>query len=233
MSHTFDFKKQLAFSRGVSEAEYPDAIRSLIPGCELVVEPSVEMNKLGVDYVATLRRGATVFVDVKRREKGCSQFWKRSPKSGILEPELALELWSVRPGENRLGIAGWTLDESKLTDYTFHVFDPSDTGDVFLFPFQLLRSSFVKNLKLWRKLHPPKIQSSGAWESECLFVPAGKVIDAIHAEMWRNDAALTQADNPRTSLEKGLITPEHRSDLVDRYGCVEPGTEDAIDFEEL
>lgn len=227
MSNEFDFNERLEFSRGETDSVYPDAIKSLLPGCEKVEEPSVEMNKLGVDFVATLRRGAQLFIDVKRRDKGCSKHWKRSPRTGSVDPEVSLEIWSVKPTADRAGIAGWTLDESKITDYTFHVFDPSDSRESFLLPFQLLRVSFIKNFQSWVRQYSHGVQSSGGWESECLFVPASTVLGAIQLQMRLSDLGLPEiARTP--SIELGLIDDKHRADLL-AMGCVEPGTEDPIE----
>ena len=175
----FDFEERLAFSKGFRSERDEMTIRNLISGCIEVRTAPKSMDLVGVDYIATLRRGATLNVDVKAREVGCSQFWSKG------EPELSLEIWSVKPENGNIGKAGWTLDESKVTDYTLHVFDPSDTDEVFLLPFQLLRMAFRKYLPVWSRHCRVASQSSngGQWLSQCVFVRAWCVIDAITAEM--------------------------------------------------
>jgi hypothetical protein len=188
-----DWEQKLAFSSGVTESTHPDTIMKLLgDSCVRVEKNNASGNDGGVDFRAYLRRGSQLNIDVKAREKGCSRYWKACPLFGIaLEPEFALETWSVI--ENRewgiQPVVGWTLDESKDTDYTLHLFDPNDTPEVFLLPFQLLRMSFRKNLFPWirqfqvsRQFTPPKNGRMG-WESECVFVPAAIVLDAIRQEM--------------------------------------------------
>lgn len=190
MADVYSFSEKLQYSRGVSESTHPETIRKLIAGCVSVSKAPLELDRLGIDYVAELRRGAKVNIDLKSRDKGCSRHWRpvNPIYSTAREPELALEIWSVRPSDrNPKGRVGWTLDESKLTDYTLHIFDHSDTREVFLLPFQLLRMAFIRNYKTWRKQFSKSngrdIQNSGTWESECVFVPAWMVLDAIADEM--------------------------------------------------
>jgi hypothetical protein len=165
-----DWEQKLAFSSGVTESTHPDTIMKLLgDSCVRVEKNNASGNDGGVDFRAYLRRGSQLNIDVK----------------------VALETWSVI--ENRewgiQPVVGWTLDESKDTDYTLHLFDPNDTPEVFLLPFQLLRMSFRKNLFPWirqfqvsRQFTPPKNGRMG-WESECVFVPAAIVLDAIRQEM--------------------------------------------------
>lgn len=185
MLNEYDFAERLAFSRGKAENTHPDTIRALVTGCVSVEKASESLDRQGIDFVATLRRGTKLNIDMKIRAEGCSQYWKAMPLFGIdlPEPELALETWSVCPSNGSPGKAGWTLNESKLTDFTLHVFDPRDSIEVFLLPFQLLRIAFRHNYHAWLKRFPIKRQSSITWESECVFVPGWHVMNAIAAEM--------------------------------------------------
>ena len=176
MKHSFTEK--LAFSRGVRQDTDIETIMALIPGCVGVIKTDIEQDKKGTDYIATLRQGAQILIDAKARAKGASQWWK---KDG---PELALETWSVMP-EGKYGKSfeqtklGWTLDESKETDLILFTFDEGDTDKVFLICFQLLRMAFLKNLKLWARLYKTGTQDSSSWQSQCVFVPASVVLNAI------------------------------------------------------
>lgn len=175
-----DFARKLAFSRGRTENTHPETIRKLIVGCESVRTVNINGDDNGIDFVATLRRGAELNIDLKAREP-CSRYWAERN-----EPELALETWSVCQDERHpKGRTGWTLDESKLTDYTLHVFDPADTTEVFLLPFQLLRMAFHRNLFGWRsKFRERKNRKRNeSWDSAFIPVPAWCVIGAIEAEM--------------------------------------------------
>jgi len=173
----FDFKQCLAFSYGVTQETHPETIKSLIPGCIMVDQSEINDDLSGIDFWATLRGGAKLRIDIKARSGGCSNYWI----SNI--PELALEKWSCIPQDGSPGKTGWTLDESKLTDYTLHVFDQIDTLEVFLLPFQLLRIAFRHNIKSWSNKYRSAKQNNGSWISECIFVPAPVVIQAISSEM--------------------------------------------------
>lgn len=179
--NVLDFDEQLQWSQGQTKESHPETIKSLLAGCVAVTKAPVELDVAGIDYVATLRRGATVNIDVKARSAGCSQYWDDG------EPELALEIWSVVPEDGLRGSAGWTLDEGKLTDYTLHVFDPSDTTQSFLLPFQLLRMAFRRHLTMWRSVYDVHYQRSHRhgrnWRSQCVMVPAVRVLSAVTCEM--------------------------------------------------
>ena len=124
MSREYDFAERLAFSRGIAETTHPDTIIKLIPGCVDVQRTSKTEDRRGIDFKAILRRGAELNIDIKSREKGCSKFWQPYRFGQGIEPELALEKYSVAPPsaiENPIveePKTGWTLDESKETDYT-------------------------------------------------------------------------------------------------------------------
>lgn len=169
---SYSFDERLAFSRGKRELTDIETLKTMIPGCITITKTDVKTDKLGIDYIATLRRGAEILIDAKARDKGASRFWKG-------EPDLALEKWSVIPDKGITGKVGWTLCEKKQTDMILFTFDPSDTQDVFLMSFQLLRIAFVRNITAWysRFNHAP--QNSFGWRSECVFVPVSVVFNAI------------------------------------------------------
>lgn len=173
--HNYEFHERLAFSLGVVAETCPDTIISLLPGCVAVRKTPVEIDKTGIDYIATLRRGSEIYIDHKVRSKGCSHFWHG-------EPEIAVELWSVMPVPGRPGVVGWTLDESKKTHYTLHTFHPDDSCNAYLLPFQLLRVAYYTNFTDWNRL-PGGIQNSGTWQSECHFIPVSLVLAEITKAM--------------------------------------------------
>jgi hypothetical protein len=172
-----EFSERLEFSKGARKTSDVETIRSLLPGCVSVLQSSVEMDKRGVDYIATLRRGAEVLIDAKAREKGCSRYWRG-------EPEVAIEIWSVMPTGKygkREGKAGWTFDESKITDAILYTYDPIDCDTAYFFPFQHLRMAAIRNISEWIKKFGSKTQDSGYWQSSAVFVPVGIVIEAIQS----------------------------------------------------
>lgn len=181
---SYAFQERFEFSNSNRSGDTEAIIMNVLDGCQSVERASIEQDKTGVDYWATLRGNARVAIDLKVREVGCSQYWRKSTdQPWISEPELALETWSVLPYGKSLGRVGWTLDESKATDYTLHLFDPSDSTTVFLLPFQLLRTAFRRNVSDWKQTYKLAAQNSGAWWSECVFVPADVVIQAINSVM--------------------------------------------------
>lgn len=174
---TYDFQERLQFSKGSRQETDCSTIMSLLDGCASVSVASEELDRIGVDYIATLRRGAEVYIDAKTRQPGCSKYWKG-------EPELAIEIWSVMPGGKfnmplQRAKAGWTLDESKRTDMILYTFDEQDSKIAYLMPFQSLRIAARRNYKLWMSKHKVDIQSSGTWQSMAVFVPSSHVIQAL------------------------------------------------------
>lgn len=197
----YAFAERLAWSKGKRADDDAETIHKLIPGCaEVAVAPTV-LDRLGIDYVATLRRGATLNIDTKTREVGVSRHWKSYELFGVLiEPELTIECYSIVPVHRGFqhpdtnsgdwcpeGAPGWTIDESKLTDYVLYLFDPSDTEECFLLPFQLLRMATIANWETWRgkfmRPHCRSEKNGRRWETESCYPPAWCVIDAVAAEM--------------------------------------------------
>lgn len=174
---THDFNSKLSFSLGEREKFDMDVLKGAIHGCVRVDKTDEQMDKQGIDYVATLRKGAKVFIDAKAREKGASRYWKHG------EPELALEKWSVCPSSMLTGKVGWTLNEANPVDLILYTFDTSDSRTFYLLPFQHLRMAFVKNCAAWQRKYMIKRQNSQHWQSEAVFVPASIVLQAITATM--------------------------------------------------
>lgn len=172
-----DWKQKFEFSRGANEAQDLEIIKSSIIGCVNVEKSSADMDKMGIDYVATLRNGALIYIDAKRREAGASRYWKHN------EPEFALETWSVMRSDKHDGKAGWTLSESSNVDMILYAFDNQDWDKCYLLPFQFLRMAFRKNFHEWTKKYHKKTQANNGWTSEAVFVPASVVLKAISEQM--------------------------------------------------
>lgn len=169
---TYDFAERLAFSIQANGRPFEKIIADTLPGVISVEPTDVAIDKTGIDFKAHLRRGAPINIDLKLRDFGCKKYWKQGE-------EITLEIWSVKPTKGNKGRAGWTLDESKLTHYTLHAYDIRDSGRVYLLPFQLLRKAFRTHFHEWLKEYKRDTQNSGKWESECVFVPAVVVLDAL------------------------------------------------------
>lgn len=211
---TSHFGRDIGFSKGRRQDTDLDTIRQWIPGATDIRIAHIDEERLGIDYVVTLREGATVHVDGKARRVGCSAHW-RCPVTRIAarrcrchacrdggDPEMALELWSVRPTYLPLdrdewtyhphnppeGVTGWTLSEEKETDAILFTFDPRDTPYCYLLPFQHLRVAFRRHYHVWQSRFESAVQRTtrrdGSWYySECLFVPARDVLYAVSALM--------------------------------------------------
>ena len=170
MDYCHDFRQKLAFSLGERERFDISHISKAISKCKEVKKTDAELDRAGVDYIATLEDGARIGIDAKAREKGASRYWKHG------EPELALEIWSV------CGIKkGWTLSTRSNVDMILYTFDKADCNKFYLLPFQQLRMAFERNGKQWCEKYSRKKQQSnkGAWQSEAVFVPASVVIKAV------------------------------------------------------
>jgi hypothetical protein len=170
----YDFNERLGFSKGRRQDNDLATIKTMIAGCDDVQIAPVDLDRQGVDYIATLRGKAQVLIDAKARDAGCSQHWHG-------EPELALEDWSVLPENGNAGKVGWTLDERKMSDLILFTFAPQDTPICYLISFQLLRIAFRQNCISWRGQYKKDIQDSGTWRSRCVFVPISVVFAAIQS----------------------------------------------------
>jgi hypothetical protein len=179
------------FSRGQRETTDLETLKAHIPGCVSVEKTGEALDRLHIDYVAYLRRGAVLHIDGKTRRKGAAKYWKafRPGRKGVAdgEPDLAIEVWSVTPQEEQVGRVGWTLDESSDTDLILYTFDSADTNEFFLLSFPLLRIAARQCYKSWLarfRDYPQYSRSSTGkvlWQSQCCFVPAQIVQDAIRS----------------------------------------------------
>lgn len=175
----YNFQNRLAMSKGARLDTDKETIHRLLDGCVSVETACTSLDKIGVDYVAKLRRGAKVYVDAKTRERGCSRYWNGCP-------EVAIEIWSVMPlGKYKTpperAKAGWTLDESKITDMILYIWHVQDSEIAYLLPFQNLRMATRKNIRNWMSKYKNDIQDSECWQSRAVFVPVNEVIQAVIA----------------------------------------------------
>jgi hypothetical protein len=87
--------------------------------------------------------------------------------------DLALETFS----DIGRSVPGWSRDETKQTDYICWYFET--TGRTVLMPFPMLCAVFMEKWQEWRETYRPRIQNSGRWRSECIFVPRSVIWEAI------------------------------------------------------
>jgi hypothetical protein len=164
--------QKLDFSMGENMKQDLIILKNAIAGCVDIRKTDEATDKTGIDYIATLRGGAIVNIDAKRREKGCSKYWDG-------QPEIALEKWSVVPDGNNKGKTGWTLNESASVDLILYTFDKTDCPASYLLPFQHLRLAFIEQYENWVERYGVKYQRNEGWKSCAVFVPIDKVLEAI------------------------------------------------------
>ena len=174
----YGFNDRMAISTGEQEKHDIAFLRHNISGCIDVRKTDPETDRIGIDYICTLRKGAVIYVDAKTRQKGASKYWKYG------EPELALEVWSVKPENGSSGKVGWTLNEASPVHKILYTFDPSDSEYYYLLDFQNLRMALCKHYKEWVKKYGLKEETSTSeqkqWSSVSIFVPASVVMEAMH-----------------------------------------------------
>lgn len=100
-----------------------------------VTKTPPEVDKTGIDYVARLlgRDTPPITVDVKRSAAGRARYWQ-SP----VNPDVAIELWSVAPDGDRQGVPGPLFRGTPLPHYWAYIFGDIP-GQVFMFPAESLR----------------------------------------------------------------------------------------------
>lgn len=182
-----DFAQTLAWSKGRRSDDDCATIANMLDGTATVAKCTDRaLDARGVDYVATLRRGARVLIDAKGRRRGAARFWRYG------EPELALETDSVITDYQHEWRIGWTLDESKVTDLILYHFE--DVDECYLIGFQHLRVALRRNYHLWTATYDWLYEDNRdpatgrEWRSRAVFVPASIVIGAV-AEVSSTRAA--------------------------------------------
>lgn len=171
-----DFQQNLEYSLGAQE-KFDINILKKIFNIDDIQKTTVEVDKTGIDYIATLRRGGTINIDAKTRKPGASKFWDYG------EPDLALEIYSSIPDGSYPGKIGWTLNEASEVDYVLYTFDKSDSDKFYFLPFQLLRNGFRQRYNEWTKKYFKKYQPNKGYLSQAVFVPASVVIAEINRQM--------------------------------------------------
>lgn len=174
---TFDFHEQRSFSES---AQAQDLIRRhlarLFPDALTIRKAAAENDKLGADYWIEFRNGQFRAVDVKVR----SEDWKAKG-----QPDIALEIWANREKCR----PGWTIDDSKITDYVLFVW--LDTGRADLFDFRLLKAVTLANLEKWSGSYQTSYQTTasarGGYSASCMFISGRDLHAAIYR--WQSDKA--------------------------------------------
>jgi hypothetical protein len=161
----YAFEERLRWSEGYLDGGIETILKDRIPGCYEIQKATEDSDRAGTDYWALRRNLPPLSVDVKVRGTD----WAERG-----EDDLALETWSVIGKK-----PGWTRDENKRTDYVLWYW--ADTSRFVLVSFPALCRVFRKYWQEWRATYKVALQDSGAWQSECVFVPRDIVMDRIKA----------------------------------------------------
>lgn len=164
---TFSFAQQMAMSNGVAESMDIEALlKSRIIGALGVRKATTADDKQGTDYFVDHVRGLPLSVDIKARDI--------DPVVTYKSDDLALETWSVVGRK-----PGWSIDETKRTDFILWLFSP--TRRFCLVSFPLLRMATKRFGPEWFKTYKHRRQDNYTYQSECMFVPRRVVLDAIES----------------------------------------------------
>lgn len=167
IAKVYRFDDMLCMSQGKTEAcTVKQIMVENVPGILNVFPAHSTNDKNGTDWWAEHASGKMLSIDAKVRSK---DFGKK---------DVALETWSNVERKN----PGWTVCESKRTDYVLWTW--TDTGRWCLVPFPMLCAAFRVNMEDWvgryrvaRQFTP--VGASG-YHSECVFVPIREVWAAIY-----------------------------------------------------
>lgn len=161
----YDFTERLKWSEGFLQNDIEHILKARIPACVGVERAQNMDDRNGTDYWA-LRVGLpSLSIDVKVRDTDYALRGK---------DDLALETWSKI--DDKLG---WTRDTTKRTD--FIMWHWRDTKRFLLVSFPILCMVFTHYWQIWQTTYQTATQTSGAWQSECVFVPRAVVMDKVLA----------------------------------------------------
>ena len=187
--HVYDFGERLRYSEGFAQ-DMKTILRQEFPAYTAIRKASKAEDMEGVDYWVVYSCGK-IAIDAKIREED----WKGKGKD-----DLALESWSVIDKK-----VGWTRDSTKRTDYVAWFWQ--DTGRYFIVPFRPLCAIFTQYWQQWREWFKVAQQTSGEWESECIFVPRKLIVQKL---LQFRDDYVQQADR---TWRRTTAPPEAGSEI--------------------
>ncbi len=160
----YDFAERVEFAEQLSAVNLRTILAARLPALLAVRRAGVSDDRRGTDYWVERANGLPpLSVDVKIREKD----WAKRGRDDV-----ALETWSVCYSR-----VGWTRDTAKRTDFVMWYW--LDTKRFLLIPFPPLCVVFSRHWQEWARVFPTAPQTSGEWESECVFVPRRILIERM------------------------------------------------------
>lgn len=165
MSEIFDFNRQLSESHKYETEDVLLDLKSYFSDLLQLFKAHELNDRRGIDYYLEFPNGKIETVDVKIRYKDYGE------NSNVIE---------LTSGNK----AGWTLDNSKLTDWIFYKW--LDTGRSELFHARQLREATNRNIEQWKKVYPTTTQISHhngkCWSSNSMFVASRDIWKAIYSK---------------------------------------------------
>lgn len=166
------FNEDLEFSKGKREKTDKLTIKKILGEDTQVRVGTKKEDLAGADFISTMRDGREIRIDVKTRRANCSKYWKWGP-------DFTLETWSIMETKGKEPKIGWTLDETKSSDYILFTFDIKDWAYCYLVPAALLRELFKENREKWWKIYKHCIQNNSNYDSESIYIPASLIEEEI------------------------------------------------------
>lgn len=185
MSLPYAFAERLEWSHGKArEASIETILLEQIPGATRIERACTDDDRNGTDYWVHRTNGRDLSIDAKVRAQDWS--WRGAD-------DLALEVWSVV----ERGVAGWTTNSEKRTDYILWLW--RDTGRWCLVPFPMLCGVAQERMTDWCTQYKTATQFTPDrnYHSMCVFVPRREVWRALYARYAGSSGQRAVADERR------------------------------------
>lgn len=175
----WDFNERLAFSEGIGLSESIEAhILESIPKAYEITRANLIEDKSGVDYWV-LRDGLKpLSIDVKHREFCPIERWNSD--------DACIETTSVYLGPDNgewldkyRSKVGWTLDESKQTDYILYTWPYAEKLRFWILPFPFLCMAAQKNWQKWVEFFGEKRAQNNGYITLAVYPPRKIIALAI------------------------------------------------------
>lgn len=180
----WDFRERLNFSEGV---KINDAILqhivSIIPSAFRVEKSIISDDKNGTDYWILRKNLRPLSIDMKNREF--------CPIERFGSDDACIETTSVYTGENngiwennkRIKI-GWTLDETKETDYIIYTWPSGKMRRYWILPFSFLCTAGKRHWKEWTNFYKEKSAVNNGYLTLNVYVPRNVIAQAMRKIMY-------------------------------------------------